>query len=109
MYLRHRVRPYNFCLDFLHNLLKCFPNLKLLSTGDYKKLLTRAFFYGRTFNISGFMLKGGKNKWNLERFHLKSLQQNQSKKLTVVTRFDMASKDVFTRLEGLENNMLRQI
>ena len=60
-------------------------------------------------NISGFKLKGDNNKWNLERFHLKSLQQNQSKKLTVVTRSDMASKGVFTRLEGLENNMLRQI
>ena len=108
MYLLHRGRPYNFWLDFLHNSLKCFPNLKLLSTGDYKKLLTRAFFYGK-LNISGFKLKGDNNKWNLERFHLKSLQQNQSKKLTVVTRSDMVSKDVFTRLEGLENNMLRQI
>ena len=49
-----------------------------------------------------FKLKGDNNKWYLERFSLKSLQQNQSKRLAfVLTRSDMSSKNVFTRLDGL--------
>ena len=46
-----------------------------------------------------FKLYGDINKWHVEGFTLKLLQQNQSKKLSIVaSRFDIASKNVLPKL-----------
>ena len=49
-----------------------------------------------------FKLNGDRNKWHLEGFTLKLLQQNQSKRLfIVVSRSDITSKNVFPQLYGV--------
>ena len=48
-----------------------------------------------------FKLNGDRNKWHLEGFTLKLLQQNQSKRLfIVVSRSDITSKNVVPQLYG---------
>ena len=49
-----------------------------------------------------FKLNGDRNKWHLKGFTLKLLQQNQSKRLSiVVSRSDITSKNVFPQLYGV--------
>ena len=49
-----------------------------------------------------FNLNGDRNKCYVEGFTLKLLQQNQSKRFSiVVSRFDMTSKNVFPQLYGV--------
>ena len=77
MYLAHRVRAC-YELPFLRNSLICFSNAKLLWTVTPGNISLELPSIEQFLIFMDFKLNDDRNKWHLEGFTLKLLQQNQS-------------------------------
>ena len=97
----HVVLDYLFYTTHL-----CFSKVKLIETVTPKKFspeLPKEDF----LIFTDFKLNGDGNKWHLEEWALKLLQQNQSKRLSiVVSESNIASKNVSLQLYGLVSSEL---
>ena len=102
MYLAHQARACSVWLPFLHSSLICFSNVKLLSTVTPRNFSLELPSIEKFLSFMDFKLNGDRNKWHLEGYTLKLLQQNQSKWLSiVVSRSDITSKNVLPQLYGV--------
>ena len=95
MYFAHWTKACSFWLHFLHNSLM-FLKCKIIVNSYSEKFSLELPSIENFFLIfTDFKLNGDRNKWYLEGFPLKLLQQNQSKRLSIdVSRSDIAFKNV---------------
>ena len=84
MYWANRARACSFWLPFLHNWQICFSNVKLLSTVTLRNFSLKLPSIEECLIFMDFKLIVYRNKWRLEEFTLKLLQQNQSRRFSII-------------------------